>query len=48
MNDYIFGKKIYKMRTNAKLSQSQLAEMLGVSNKAVSKWENGSAKRMLI
>ncbi|MBQ7037142.1 MAG: AAA family ATPase [Clostridia bacterium] len=44
MNDYIFGKKIYKMRTNAKLSQSQLAEMLGVSNKAVSKWENGSAK----
>ncbi len=26
------------------LSQSQLGEMLGVTNKAVSKWENGSAK----
>ena len=27
-----------------KLSQSKLAELVGVSNKAVSKWETGCAK----
>jgi len=44
LNDYTFGEKIYEMRTRAKLSQNQLANMLNVSNKAVSKWENGNAK----
>ncbi|MBE7050708.1 MAG: helix-turn-helix domain-containing protein [Ruminococcaceae bacterium] len=44
MNDYKFGEYIYKLRTEADLSQAQLAEKLGVSDKAVSKWENGKAK----
>lgn len=44
MNDYKFGEYIYKLRTEADLSQTQLAEKLGVSDKAVSKWENGKAK----
>lgn len=32
------------MRTKSGLSQAELAEKLGVTDKAVSKWENGSAK----
>ncbi len=37
MNDYVFGNKIYELRTKLHLSQSELAEKLDVSNKAVSK-----------
>ena len=44
MNDFSFGNKIFDLRTSFKLSQSQLAEMVGVTNKAVSKWENGKSK----
>ncbi len=44
MNDYAFGNFVYMLRTEKGLSQSQLGELLGVTNKAVSKWENGSAK----
>lgn len=44
MNDYKFGNFIYEQRTAKGLSQAELGKMLGVSNKAVSKWENGSAK----
>lgn len=44
MNDYNFGNFVYKKRKQAGLSQAQLAECVGVSNKAVSKWENGRAK----
>lgn len=44
MNDYMFGNFLYQLRTEKGLSQSQLGEMLGVTNKAVSKWENGTAK----
>ena len=44
MNDYVFGNKIYELRTKLHLSQSELAEKLDVSNKAVSKQENGKAK----
>lgn len=44
MNDYKFGEKIYKLRKAANMSQNELASMLGISNKAVSKWENGNAK----
>lgn len=44
MNDYEFGNYIFKKRQETKLSQSQLADILGVTNKAVSKWENGKAK----
>ncbi len=44
MRDYEFGNLVYKLRKDKGLTQSQLGEKLGVSNKAVSKWENGVAK----
>ena len=44
MNDFAFGNFIYTLRTEKGLSQSQFGELLGVTNKAVSKWETGSAK----
>ena len=44
MNDYEFGNFLFDLRKRAELSQSELALQLGVTNKAVSKWENGKAK----
>lgn len=44
MNDYNFGNFICQLRTEKGLSQSQLGDMMGVSNKAVSKWEMGVSK----
>ena len=44
MNDYKFGNFICQLRTEKGLSQSQLGDMMGVSNKAVSKWEMGVSK----
>ena len=44
MNDYKFGNYIYELRSRARLSQSELAAKVGVTNKAVSKWEVGKAK----
>ena len=44
MNDYDFGNYIYHLRTKAGFTQNELAEKLGVTNKAVSKWENGKTK----
>lgn len=43
MNNYSFGNYICELREKRGLSQSQLGERLGVTNKAVSRWENGSA-----
>ena len=37
------GQKIKSLRKKADLTQDRLAEMLGVSAQAVSKWEVGSA-----
>ena len=42
-NNYAFGNYITELRKKKKLSQTELGEKLGVSNKAVSKWENGAA-----
>ncbi len=44
MKGFEFGNRLCQLRRKAHLSQSQLGEMVGVSNKAVSKWENGQAK----
>lgn len=35
------GEKIRDLRTRMNLTQQQLADMVGVSNKAISKWERG-------
>lgn len=44
MNDYSFGNYIYEKRRATGDSQNELGRKLGVTGKAVSKWENGSAK----
>lgn len=42
MNQKQIGKFIAQKRKEKNLTQIQLAEILGVSNKTVSKWENGN------
>jgi transcriptional regulator with XRE-family HTH domain len=37
------GQSIYKIRNQAKLTQEQFAELFGISQQAVQKWESGSA-----
>jgi len=44
MKDYSFGSFICALRMRRGLSQFQLGTLVGVSNKAVSKWETGAAK----
>ncbi len=44
MNDYKFGNLLCELRMKTKLTQGELAIKLGVTNKAISKWENGKAK----
>lgn len=39
----LIAKNLVELRTQAKLTQLQLAEMLNYSDKAVSKWERGEA-----
>ena len=41
MNQYITGTAIKELREQRKLTQLQLAEILNVSDKTVSKWETG-------
>ena len=41
MDNYITGSTIRRLRENKKMTQDELAEKIFVSNKAVSKWENG-------
>lgn len=47
MNDFEFGNFIYDLRKASGLTQIELANMLNVTNKAISKWETGSAKPTL-
>lgn len=41
MDRYVTGAVIRRLRENKKMTQSELAEKLNVSDKAVSKWETG-------
>lgn len=41
MNQYVTGAVIRELREQKRLTQAQLAEQLFVSDKAISKWENG-------
>ncbi len=43
MNKYKFGNHICRLRENKGLTQYELAQVLNVSDKAVSKWENGQS-----
>lgn len=42
MNTYVTGTTIKALRDSKKLTQAGLAALLGVSDKAVSKWETGN------
>ncbi len=44
MRDYDFGNFLHELRLRRGLTQYQLGALVGVSDKAVSKWENGSSK----
>jgi len=41
MNQYVTGAMIKRLREEKKITQQQLAEIMNVSDKAVSKWETG-------
>ncbi len=44
MRDYRFGTFLRELRVQTGLSQYQLGMLVGVSDKAISKWENGISK----
>ncbi len=41
MNQYVTGAVIKELREKNQITQSQLGEKLGVSDKTISKWETG-------
>ena len=45
MNQYVTGEVIKEMRKQKNMTQLQLADHLGVTDKTVSKWENGTQER---
>ena len=47
MNDYRFGNYLTDLRKRSGMTQQLLARRLGVTDKAVSKWENGRSKPAL-
>ena len=42
MNKYVTVAVIRKLRENKKMTQEELADIIHVSSKAVSKWETGN------
>lgn len=44
MRDYDSGNKLYELRKRHNLTQEELAYKLKISDKAISKWENGTSK----
>ena len=47
MQEFSFGNRLCALRKKARLSQTELGNLLHVTNKAVSKWETGKAKPTL-
>lgn len=45
MNQYVTGNVIRSLREGMKMTQQDLADVLHVSAKAVSKWETGDSLR---
>lgn len=45
MNQYRSGQLIAQKRREKNMTQAELAERIGVSNKSVSKWETGVSLR---
>ena len=45
MNQYVTGETIRALREKKGYTQKQLAEILAVSDKTVSKWETGGSLR---
>ena len=43
MNQEKIGKFISNVRKDKKLTQRQLADKLGITDRAISKWENGKS-----
>ena len=48
MNQTAIGSYIARKRKEQNLTQEQLAEQLGVSNKTISKWEPANACRITV
>ena len=44
MDEYTLGNKIYELRKKKNLTQEDLAILLDISDKAISKWENDTSK----
>ncbi len=44
MQDYLFGNRLAKLRKAKGYSQFQVAKMMGLTDKAISKWETGVSK----
>lgn len=44
MKDYAFGNRVCHLRVMKQLSQKMLGQRLGVTDKAVSRWETGASK----
>ena len=47
LRDYQYGEYLYNLRKSINMSQAELAKILGISNKAISKWETGESKPAL-
>lgn len=45
MDHYVTGAVIKALREKKMLTQAQLADQLGVSDKTISKWETGGSLR---
>lgn len=44
MRDYNLGNRIYELRKKKNLTQEDLALLLDISDKSISKWENGASR----